>query len=386
MTDIDVDVETLARRIADRGQDALVRRLRTAYADAAAAHADLISLDDEQIEALVQSAAERSDGLQWRRALAEVAADELGVSTTEALTHPAVARAQALVGAPSYEQSLAELIARPVPPAESQTSSSTPAETAGGSISAPTDSVDPVPAPEPPAPEPEPEPGPEPPMPGPSVATHQSVSAADSDLPATDEHQSLAAAEAAASMPDELETVEADDVELALLPEPDPIEYETQAYDVAGTFTEEEPPPLEPEPFSATAADEAEEFSTAPADAATPATEFEGTNDDLELVIPAIHQGGVANLPTKREGLSVRLSADGLDILQGEHDIIGRLAWDEIETLEVPHHRSRRRRHEMHARLVVRTPHGDASFDVPGISADDLRDRVEPIVGLYGRH
>ncbi len=117
MTDTELDVETLAQRIADGGRDALVARLRGAYADAAAAHADIVSLDDERIEAMVQSAAERADGLQWRRALAGVAADELGVSVTEALSHPAVARAQALVGAPSYEQSLAELIARPVPPA-----------------------------------------------------------------------------------------------------------------------------------------------------------------------------------------------------------------------------------------------------------------------------
>ena len=73
MTDIDTSVETLARRIADRGQDALLGRLRTAYADAAAAHADLISLDSEQIEAMVQSAADNADGLQWRRALADVA-------------------------------------------------------------------------------------------------------------------------------------------------------------------------------------------------------------------------------------------------------------------------------------------------------------------------
>jgi hypothetical protein len=48
--------------------------------------------------------------------------------------------------------------------------------------------------------------------------------------------------------------------------------------------------------------------------------------------------------------------------------------------------RSRRRRSEPRARLLVRTPHGDASFDVPGISPDELRDRVEPLVGLYGRH
>jgi hypothetical protein len=406
MTDTDVDLETLVQRIADRGHDALVERLRTAYSDAAAAHADLISLDDEQIESMVQSAAEHADGLQWRRALAGVAAEELGVSVTEALTHPAVARAQALVGAPSYEQSLAELIARPVP-------------------------ADVLPEPEPPTPEPEPDPEPEPPMPDPPAPAAQSVSAADSELPATAEHQSMAAAEPGALEVDELETVEADDVVLELLPEPDPIEYETQAYDIEASFTEEEEPPtLEPEPFSAAAPTPAEpaeqptaiaepptaiaapptaiaapgasqaEPDQAMADAAVAepdqAMEFPASTElhegvgfheeEPDLVFVAIHQGGVANLPTRREGLSVRLSADGLDILQGEGEIIGRLVWDEIEALEVPNLRTRRRRSEPRARLLVRTPHGDASFDVPGILPDELRDRVEPLVRLYGRH
>ncbi len=416
MTYTDVDVETVARRIADRGQDALARRLRQAYADAAAAHADLISLDDEQIEAMVQSAVENADGLQWRRALAGVASEELGISVTEALTHPAVARAQALVGAPSYEQSLAELMARPVPPATSPPAPASRAANGSASLAAEPAAAahepaavlpepGPEPEPEPPAPEPEPEPGPEPPMPGPSVAAPQSVSAADSALPPTVEHRSLpapepvmqaeptrqAAAEPVAEPADELETVEADDVLLELLPEPDPIEYETEVYDVEGSFTDEQPPPtLEPEPFVAPAAIEdaghvAAEPAAATRDGAAAPTAIEEP-DDEELVIPAIHLGGVANLPTKREGLGVRLSADGLDILQGENDIIGRLIWDEIEALEVPNLRARRRRHEPRARLVVRTPHGDASFDVPGISADELRDRVEPLVGLYGRH
>lgn len=406
MTDTEIDVETLARRIADRGQDALMRRLRTAYADAAAAHADLISLDRSQIEAMVQSAAENADGLQWRRALAEVAAEDLGVSLTEALTHPAVKRAQALVGAPSYEQSLAELIARPVPPAAPRPASSPIAGSTNGSVSSPAHLSSPapeaevVPEPEPPAPEPEPEPQPEPPMPGPSEAAHRSVSEADGELPPTDEYQSLraeagelqpsAADEVAAEAPDELETVEADDVVLELLPEPDPIEYETEAYDVEASFGGgAEPafePAFEPEPLTEPAAGESDLYPEAQAMPSSTATELAGALQEPELVIPAIHQGGVANLPTKREGLSVRLSADGLDIMQGEGDIIGRLIWEEIETLEVPHHRSRRRRQEQRARLVVRTPHGDASFDVPGIAADELRDRVEPIVRLYGRH
>jgi len=67
-----------------------VERLRVAYSDAAAVHADIVSLDDERIETLVQSAANRADGLQWRRALAGVAAKELDVTIPEALSHPAV--------------------------------------------------------------------------------------------------------------------------------------------------------------------------------------------------------------------------------------------------------------------------------------------------------
>ena len=423
MTDTDIDVEHLARRIADRGQDALVSRLRQAYADAAAAHADLISLDSGQIEAMVQAAAENADGVQWRRALAGVASEELGISVTEALTHPVVTRAQALVGAPSYEQSLAELIARPVPepapsamlpePAPEPAPSAMLPEPApepepapAAVLPEPVPPVPPVPAPEPPAPEPEPEPQPEPPMPGPSVATPQSVSTADSALPPTVEHQSMPVAapvgeeatEPVAQPADELERVEADDVVLELLPEPDPIEYETEVYDVEATFSEEHP--HEPEPYAAPAATAVDPHAgaepesaavqgspPAPGDDEPDDAEADGAElDESELVIPAIHLGGVANLPTKREGLGVRLSVDGLDILQGEREIIGRLMWDEIEALEVPNLRARRRRHEPRARLVVRTPHGDASFDVPGISADELRDRVEPLVGLYAQH
>ncbi|MDE3132928.1 MAG: hypothetical protein KGL15_02560, partial [Acidobacteriota bacterium] len=159
---------------------------------------------------------------------------------------------------------------------------------------------------------------------------------------------------------DELETVEADDVMLELLPEPDPIEYSTEPYDVEAGFAEEQAAPQAGSPAS------------------------HEPDEDLAVLVPAIHLGGVANLPTKREGLSVRLSADGLDIMQGEHDVIGRLIWGEIEALEVPHLRSRRRAKQLRARLVVRTPHGDASFDVPDVSGDELRDRVEPLTRLYG--
>ena len=99
-------LESTAERIAERGRDALVQRLRPAFRDAAAKHAEVIELSDEQLEQMVQRAADRADALQWHRALAGVAAEELDIELGEALSHPAVARAQTLVGAPSYKESL----------------------------------------------------------------------------------------------------------------------------------------------------------------------------------------------------------------------------------------------------------------------------------------
>ncbi len=398
MTGIQVDVETQAQRIAARGREALVERMRNAYGDAAAAHADLVSLDDERIEAMVQAAVDRADGLQWRRALARVASDELGLSVPEALNHPAVTRAQELVGAPSYEQSLAELIARPIP---LPVSDGEPWRPAGGIVAeapnaaASSEAVEPLEALE---------------------AVEPSESAEPLEpLEAVERVESVEAVEAPGETPeqasepvsDRLETVEADDVVLELLPEPDPIQDETQAYDVEATFRREPLPPVPVNPFPAAEGDATAPVATVEpeGDAAGPvqgdATDTVATVESegdaavepaepatpvTEATFPAIHLGGVANLPTKRDGLSVRLSAEGLDILHGPNEIIGRLVWDEIETLEVPNLRVRRRHRQPRARLVVRTPHGDASFEVPDLWSDELRDWIEPLIARYGRH
>ena len=98
-----------ARRIAEKGRETLLARLREAFEEAAAAHAEMLELDEAKLEAMVARAAERADGLQWRRALAAAATEELGIGLGEALGHPAVAEAQRLVGAPSYEEGLAAI-------------------------------------------------------------------------------------------------------------------------------------------------------------------------------------------------------------------------------------------------------------------------------------
>ena len=484
MTDTELDLETQAHQLVARGREVLIERMRTAYSDAAAAQADLITLDDEHIEAMVQSAADRADGLQWRRALAAVAAEELGISPTEALSHPAVTRAQSLVGAPSYEQSLAEMIARPVPPtapaalAAPAEPLAAPAEPAAAPAEAsavqvehvqyadePSDELETVEAddvvlellPEPDPGEYEPEyeaeaagygePQPLEPATYPTEpATYPTEPAA---YPTEPEPTRYAAEpEEAAAYAAEPEPLEPDPEPVE--PEPRPIDHETQAYDVEASFTEEPLPPAPTNPFAAqdepgfeatpeveappeidapeeqsepiasepTAPDDfqppTEEHHSAGVAAAIAAVSVPGSvpdpvapdphaaahqhiaepepeaaapeEENVEVSFPAVHLGGVAGLPTKKEGLSVRLSGDGLDIMHGPREIVGRLLWDEIEALEVPDLRVRRRQKTARARLVVRTPHGDASFEVPEVTADELRDRVEPLMRLYGRH
>lgn len=132
-------LEHTAQRIADKGRDALLDRLRPAFAEATRAHAGLLDLDAEKVERMVQRAADRADGLQWRRALASVATDELGIGLGEALCHPAVARAQTIVGAPSYEEALAAIaVASPTARAAGDTGAGDAAgrETAAGSATA----------------------------------------------------------------------------------------------------------------------------------------------------------------------------------------------------------------------------------------------------------
>jgi hypothetical protein len=102
-------LEDSAQRIAGKGREALLGRLREAFEETAAAHAEVLELGPGRLDQMVERAADRADGLQWRRALAAVATEELGISLGEALGHPAVARAQEIVGAPSYEDGLAAI-------------------------------------------------------------------------------------------------------------------------------------------------------------------------------------------------------------------------------------------------------------------------------------
>jgi len=214
-------VQHTARRIAERGRPALLEFLRPAFRQTAADHTDVVELGADQLEQMVQEAADRADGLLWRRALAGVATEELGISLGEALRHPAVARAQAIVGAPAY-------IARPESP---------------------------------------------------------------------------------------------------------------------------EPRELLPE----------------------------------AIRLPAVHLGGIEGLRRDGGNLELRFSVAGLDVLSTDSDnVLGRLRWGEIQGLDLPHHGGLRRRRRSPPQLIVRTNRGEASFAVPGLTEEELRTHLAPMLERAG--
>ena len=458
MTGADSANEQVAQRLATRGRDALVERLRVAYAQAAEVHADVLSIDGDRLETIVQGAADRADGLQWRRALADVASGELGISLTDALAQPAVARAQELVGAPSYEDSLAALSRRSAaqPPRETSRnggeSQGQPNADARGEEDARSEEEPPWQSIADPealahehedehghAPEDEHEAAPETedgdaPESGPGdPATAES---GDAPAPAADATHEPEPPVAGPSAPPDLEPatiVQAPPEPSgggAARDEPDrkPLDdphatREWGPHEVAEAVegrgdtvtapvhsgppppTHVVPAPLPPETTAGGHVASHEQETVVSERRAAPLWERDdsGDQDDLgleddeqpdgphvwqdeqdRLRVSAIHLGGVANLP--RENIELRLSAHGLDIMRGHDEILGRLLWSEIDALEVPSSRVRRRRNRDRGRLVVRTSGGDASFEVPGFSSDELHERIAPLLARFGRN
>jgi len=349
-------LEPTAKRIADRGRDALLARLRPAFADAASAHAEIMQLDDEQLERMVQRAADRADGLQWRRALAMVASEELGIGLGEALGHPAVERAQAIVGAPSYEDSLAALEAGPDAPV---------ALDRRAKMGPPTQ-AEPMPAQAEPAPA-QPEPRVrrierEPQQPEPTVRRIERE-------------------------PQQPEPTVRRIERKPVRPESEITRVERQPTAPEGRSTEDTRAE-EPAPKPASAAAQAGPRPTA-AQARPAPRRLAPTARSAEpegLRVAAIHLGGVTNLKPGESEIELRLSEHGLDIARQSGEVIGRLGWDEIEGIEVPPPRGfmwRRRAPRSH--LVVRAGHGDASFEIPSVYPDELSEHLEPVLQHYGR-
>jgi hypothetical protein len=453
------DNESLAEAFATEGREELLARFRTAYAKAAGTQADYVSFDADTIESLIQRSVAEADGVQWRRALAGVAARGLGIDLGAALIHPAVVRAHQLAGAPSYEQALGEL-AVPPPPAPVAPAPQPPVA-APPVVAAPVVAPPIVPpptvaevAPASPAaqeavePEGAGEDAPEP-LPGiePEEFEAEELLAVEEPLaveeapvaeasPAVEEAPVAEASPAVEEAPvaeAPLTVVEAPVIEATpaaedtpaveatpedeLLPVTGPhageqalpagLDDPTMAYDIPVTTddpiaaeadaadldstealshdAEAEFELADPALRRGSAEDESDftyEHDVVPADGAASRDSNDEINGDDVAEFPAVHLGGVASLPSAEE-IALRLSDEGLDLMQDDGTIVGRLGWEDISALEVtvPHGRRRRKGSP---RLVVHTAGGSARFEVPDLSGEELQERLQPLMTRYG--
>jgi hypothetical protein len=100
------------------------------------------------------------------------------------------------------------------------------------------------------------------------------------------------------------------------------------------------------------------------------------------LRVAAVHIGGIEALRAGDRDIELRFSPAGLDVLKGSSGAaIGRLQWTEIQTVDFSRSRrglraGRRRVQELH----VGTERGQASFELPGLTEQQLKEHLEPML------
>ena len=96
------------------------------------------------------------------------------------------------------------------------------------------------------------------------------------------------------------------------------------------------------------------------------------------LRVEAVHMGGIDSLRVGERDLEIRLSTEGIDVLKRSSGAaIGHLLWNEIDEVQTPRTRHGLRRvQELH----LDTSSGRASFELPGISEEQLAEELLPLI------
>jgi hypothetical protein len=152
-----------------------------------------------------------------------------------------------------------------------------------------------------------------------------------------------------------------------------------------GTPAAPEPEPIAAEP------DAAQMDATATYTVETDAAETDVTETDRRggllpsgaepkaLRLSAVHINGIETLRHGDRDIELRLSDAGLDVLtRSTGAAIGRLEWREIESVELPPPRRGLRAGRRSRELHVSTGRGEAQFELPGLTEEELHEHLEP--------
>ena len=99
------------------------------------------------------------------------------------------------------------------------------------------------------------------------------------------------------------------------------------------------------------------------------------------LRLPAIHMTGIESLRNGESDLELRFSDAGLDLLKASSGAaIGRLLWSEIHSIDVASSRRILRPGRRMQELHVRAQSGRATFQLPGMSSEQVNEHLEPVL------
>ncbi len=313
-----------AERIAAVGRAHVHRRLHVALAQQAQLAG--LTLPPAEAERLVSEGAARAGAALWRLSLAEAAAVELGLELESALWHPEVELAHEMTGAPAFGPGPRS----PGTPAESSpaTVAALPRTPAGaGTPTVPA-------APDTPA-------GAGTPTGAAAQRTHEPPATAPAARPDPGASQAPAAPPAPGAP------------QRTLGPQP--------------TIGPHRPVTARPPHGS----------PDAPPGSPPPHPDA--------IRVAAIHVGGLEAVRAGERDLELRFSPAGMDVLvRSSGAPIGRLRWDQIRTVELPRRRRGLRGLRGAQELHVETDHGRASFELPGVSEQELGEHLAPLLERKG--
>ena len=99
------------------------------------------------------------------------------------------------------------------------------------------------------------------------------------------------------------------------------------------------------------------------------------------LRLSAVHVSGIESLRNGESDLELRFSDSGLDLLKASSGAaIGRLLWSDIHSVEVANSRRGLRPGRRVPELHVRAQSGRATFQLPGMSSDQVNQHLEPVL------
>jgi hypothetical protein len=99
------------------------------------------------------------------------------------------------------------------------------------------------------------------------------------------------------------------------------------------------------------------------------------------LLLDAVHVFGIETLAPGDEDIELRLADVGIDVRKpSTAETIGRLRWNEVRTMAVQRPRRGLPGRRRPALLVAGTDRGEVTFELPGVSEDEIVEHLEPLI------